>query len=284
MTLVVMICFARSGGTLLNRCLGSLPHVVILSEVNPLGGGWGREGPDSYVTPQQQAAHWYDIDLKSDGFTESIVELHEVCENRGLHLIVRDWSFVNFVPHIHNNWNPPGRLLTLATLKGELDFLPFAFVRDSIDVWISRGTPPAAEFFDQYLGYVKEIVDGGMPIFKYENLCAGADTVIRGICEYAGLPYSDSYKDFASFDTVNGDVQGGGASRGGRQYKIKRLPRRALPKELIGQANLDANMPAANTLLGYPTSYYGAARQSGWLRRTVAKLNTIRVRLLGPWT
>ena len=34
----VMLCFARSGGTVLNRCLGCLPDIVIMSEVNPLGG------------------------------------------------------------------------------------------------------------------------------------------------------------------------------------------------------------------------------------------------------
>ncbi|MFX0136860.1 MAG: hypothetical protein ACFFDN_24700, partial [Candidatus Hodarchaeota archaeon] len=34
--IVVMICFARSGGTILNRCLASIPNPVVKPEVNLL--------------------------------------------------------------------------------------------------------------------------------------------------------------------------------------------------------------------------------------------------------
>src|SRR5436309_1024611 len=33
--LVVMLCYARSGGTVLNKCLGVLPNVFVASEVHP---------------------------------------------------------------------------------------------------------------------------------------------------------------------------------------------------------------------------------------------------------
>ena len=33
----VYYCFARSGGTLINRCLGCIPGNLVLSEVNPMG-------------------------------------------------------------------------------------------------------------------------------------------------------------------------------------------------------------------------------------------------------
>ncbi len=62
MAVVVMIAFARSGGTVLNQCLGSLPDVVIMSEVNPLGGGWGERGANSLTTIKDQAKHWYHLE------------------------------------------------------------------------------------------------------------------------------------------------------------------------------------------------------------------------------
>ena len=37
----LLLCYARSGGTLLNQMIGSLPNVVMLSEVSPYGGGGG---------------------------------------------------------------------------------------------------------------------------------------------------------------------------------------------------------------------------------------------------
>jgi len=46
-TLPVMICYARSGGTILNKCLASLTNTVMLSEINPLGGGWGENGSNA---------------------------------------------------------------------------------------------------------------------------------------------------------------------------------------------------------------------------------------------
>ena len=37
MALAVFYSFARSGGTLVNRCLGAIPGNLVLSEVNPHG-------------------------------------------------------------------------------------------------------------------------------------------------------------------------------------------------------------------------------------------------------
>ena len=107
MAVIVMICYARSGGTVLNKCLGSLPNVVMLSEVSPIGGGWGKEGPDSFTTVKEQAKNWYQIELSSDDFVENIVELEKFCNDNKLYLVVRDWSFINFMPHEYNNFNPP---------------------------------------------------------------------------------------------------------------------------------------------------------------------------------
>ena len=69
MSVGLMVCYARSGGTILNRCLGCLPGVVMLSEVTPLvdqspAGGEPR-------TVKDQARQWYGIELQSHGFTES---------------------------------------------------------------------------------------------------------------------------------------------------------------------------------------------------------------------
>ena len=81
MSVILMICFARSGGTILNRCLGSLPNVVMMSEVNPLGGGVGVGGnKNSFTTVAEQAKHWYQLELESKTFAENIIELEKICE------------------------------------------------------------------------------------------------------------------------------------------------------------------------------------------------------------
>ena len=251
-----MISFARSGATLLNRCLGSLSNVVIMSEVNPLGGGWGEKKEKSPTTIKTQAKQWYNISLKSNGFCEEALELASICKKQKKHLIIRDWSYVNFVPHEYNNFNPPNRLLSYEQLKGKCHLVAFAFIRDSIDVWISRNTPPVKEFYKQYSKYIDEILKNNIKIFKYENFCQNPDLEMKEICRYIGIEYSSAYKNYNKFTNVNGDIQNGCKSRGIKQQKISLLPRKEIPFNKIKEINTCLEMKRVNSLLGYKTSYY----------------------------
>ena len=249
-----MLCFARSGGTVLNQCLGSLPNIIILSEVNPLGGGWGREGENSYTTVKAQAKHWYQIDITAEHFGAAVLELEGICRDRNLDLAVRDWSFVNFVPCSENGGKPPNRFLTLEALEDKCCVIPFAFVRNAIDVWLSRGGSAEA-FFRYYLRYVQNIIERGITVFKYEDFCEKPETVIRQICRLTGLKYSVSYKNYTKFNKVNGDVQNPRGSRGSRLSEIRRLPRRRLAGDRTAELNRNADMIEANRLMGYPDAY-----------------------------
>ena len=94
--IIIMLCYARSGGTVLNRCLGSLADIVMMSEVNPLAGGWGKEGKKYYTTIKEQAFNWYGMKIEGNGFRENVIELAIKCEQENLSLILRDYSFINF--------------------------------------------------------------------------------------------------------------------------------------------------------------------------------------------
>lgn len=252
----LMICFARSGGTLLNRCLGSLPDVIIMSEVNPLGGGWGAEKEKSLTTIKTQAKKWYDIALKNDDFVKSAVELSDICVDRNKKLIIRDWSFINFTPHKYNNFSPPNKLLSFEKLNGEKNIVSFAFVRDAIDVWISRGMPPMEVFFKQYNNYIQEILKNNIKIFKYEDFCKNPDKEIKKICTHTNIPYNESYKNYNNFIEVNGDIQNKQKSRGIKYNKIIPLKRKTIPIRKIIEINKCTKMIEINKLLGYKTSYY----------------------------
>ena len=169
---------------------------------------------------------------------------------------MRDWPFINFVPHEYNNWNPPNRLLILDSLRNKSELTPFAFLRDSIDIWISRKLPPSDEFFDCYLKYIKTILKSKMPIFKYEEFCKEPDLVLKNICNYTRLHYSNSHKNYAAFTNTNGDTQNLKGSRGLLQNKIQLLPRIRIPKAKIKEIDQCLKMIESNTLLGYPTTYH----------------------------
>jgi hypothetical protein len=250
---VLMICYARSGGTLLNKCLGSLPSTVVLSEVNPLGGGWGESMDLSFDSVYEQAKNWYGISLEAKDFSGCIVELDRYCDDNGLNLIIRDWPYVNFSPHEYNNFKPPYKLLTLECIGGIIDLKIFLFVRDSIDVWISRGMPPVKEFFKNYLCYVKSILRLGVRIFRYEDFCTNPQVSMESLCNYCGIKYEDITKSYYYFNKVNGDVQV--KSRGEESRKISLLPRKYIPYQIAVALNNSIDMRECNELLGYPPIY-----------------------------
>ena len=275
MSLSLMVCFARSGGTILNRCLGSLPDVVIMSEVNPV---WSGSGDDADLsTVRTQAKQWYNIDLRSENYTDSILELEEICNKEGKHLVIRDWPFINFVPFPFNNMKPAGSLVAIEELTGKCDFKAFAFVRDAIDVWISRGADPDVEsFFNEYLAYVKAVVATGMPVFKYEDFCSDPDSIMKEICEYTGIPYSESYRNYASFVNAKGDIERTSPSRGAKKDFIRPLKRKLLSakkmKRLKSATPCTPQMREANSLLNYPTYEKGINLRGSFFARALDRL------------
>lgn len=260
MSIVLMVCFARSGGTLLNRCIGMLPDVVVISEINPLGSGSGREG-DSYQTVHEQAKHWFGVEIPAVGFTQELRALSAWCDANGRRLVHRDWPYINFTPHSFNGYAPPNRLLTLDELSAIGEVIPFAFVRDAIDIWLST-KPPMEPFFQEYRTYVDSLLETGMPVFKYEDFTADPGRVMRELCEATGLTFRESFRDYMSFTHVNGDVQIQSGSRGMNAGVIKPLPRKYIPPQLVRMIEKNPDMISANGSLGYPVKYHARPSQS----------------------
>jgi FkbM family methyltransferase len=251
-----MINYARSGGTLLNKCFGVSPNVIILSEVHPDGGGWGELQEASFVTVWDQTKNWYNIELKSRSFPEAIEELLAHCNNNGKHLIIREWTYLNF--HSSETYNniPAFDFKTLNQLK-HLQPIVFCFVRDAIDVWLSRGKPQMDMFFNAYLSYVKLIKKYEFRVFKFEDFARSPEATFREICNYIGVQYDSSFiSRYKTFVNVNGDVQKKNKSRVISYSGISSKKRRPLGHLLIKQLNRHAPMAEANRLLNYPTSYY----------------------------
>ena len=269
MSIAVMLCFARSGGTILNKCLGSIPNVVMLSEVNPMGGG--SSGDSNLRTVKEQAKQWYGIDIKSDDFAEGILELYEHCNNNNKHLIIRDWSYINFVPFSLNSYKCPSKFLTLEALDGKVDLKPFAFMRNSIDAWASLGARKPKKYFPHYRKFAETIIDENIPYFKYENFCEDPDNLMKEICSYIGIDYSESYKNYEAFTMANGDTQVKKGSRGTRQKAIKPLPRKRTMLKRVFQLSRNKDMIESNKLFGYSSDYYSVELEKMNLKNAIGR-------------
>jgi hypothetical protein len=245
MSIVLMINYARSGGTILSKCLGSLEDTIVISEVNPLR--------SAKFSVKEQASKWYGIDLKRDDYLGSVLELHEICENNNKKLIIRDWSFVNFTPSSLNNYDPSGKLSNLETLKKEVETKAFCFIRDAIDIWISRWQPP--EFFPYYKNYLHEVLKNNIPIFKYEDFCMNPESSLKEICQNTGLNFSGNYKNYAEYNKTTGDNTTSVISRGEKNKMITLLKRKKLPVSVVRKLNSNADMIECNQILQYSTNY-----------------------------
>jgi len=253
---VLMFSYARSGGTILNQCLGSLPNTIIMSEVNPLGGG--GNGPESLRTIREQAKEWYGLEIRSSDFKAALQELILIASSLHLHLILRDWSFVNFVEIRYNNYSPPNRLLLLDMFKDESEYTPFAFVRNAIDVWLSLDASPKQNYdsdLRHYLVFVKSLIQSRIPIYKYEDFCHDPVSTLKAICSKTGLEFSPSFSQYQTFTTLNGDTDLPEFSRGIQAGKISVLKRRKITKENKALIKSNSNILEINSLLGYPTIY-----------------------------
>src|SRR5262245_17723589 len=128
------------GGTLLSRCLGVLPRVALMSEINPLAVHFFAEFSPLYQDRQwlhllsdEEVARFSSLDLgQNENFCQVIGALHRRAELEGRDLILRDYNYVDFIgiPFVAR---PPRRRVLYDALPPDIPTRAIAFVRDPID-------------------------------------------------------------------------------------------------------------------------------------------------------
>jgi hypothetical protein len=231
-----------------------LPDTVVLSEVNPSGSGSGWSADSPRDIPAQARA-WYGIEISAQSYVEQVQETDAWCREHGRHLVIRDWTTVDFRPLEENGWKPSRRLAALEVLRVLGPVRPFVMVRDVIDVWLSSGAPDDSGFFEDYADYVRAIEAASVPVFRYEDFVRSPRDWMQRLCATVGLPYDDAFLDFQRFTKVSGDVQLGTKSRGLGRDRISALPRVQLPVSKVEWLNGCSAMREANKALGYPVRY-----------------------------
>lgn len=225
---VVLVGYARSGVTILNRCLAGDDRFICLSEINSR-----FVCPTQPNSPHEQLSRWYGIHIEQESIIGELRNASESAENLNKIFILRDWSFGSFVPLKYNDFTPPGFLNTVDDLTDALlgEVSAFAFVRNPIDVWLSM-KDSAKSFHDINLAYLKEFVldvkKRNLPILKYEAFCEDQQTVLNEIYDIIGqLPLPN----LSLSRNVIGDINYPAASRGADKDTVCKLPRRTLLPE-----------------------------------------------------
>ena len=226
----VFYSFARSGGTLVNRCLGAVKGNLVLSEVNPHG---------AQVPIEVQARDWLGLVKEEEfaafgaqGYGAKIRSLADKAAARGQHLIIRDWTTLNFLRGLHFQYSDPSLVLEQEIYLARYGLVPrvAVLVRRAAAVYESIVRTfdhfrdlRVDDFGAAYGAYARAVA--GYPIFQFERFCADPRGELRRLCDVLGAAYAESFlADFRSFDRCTGDNQLASPSRAGQSERIVSLP------------------------------------------------------------
>jgi hypothetical protein len=255
-TMAVFYSFARSGGTLINRCLASIPNNLVLSEVNPHG---------AVVPLEIQANQWFGLipdsqvsEFSSLTYIQKIRQLSEVAEQRGQQPIIRDWPTLNFLPGVYATGFSPSMVLEQAIYLsyGQIENNSIAVVRRSASVYesitrcfVHLRSLTVDKFGLGYLEYARAIAS--LPCFKLEAFCKDPKKQLGLICSALKVHFcEDAVCDFSKFDRCTGDNKLDSSSRSAALKAILPLKENTNSEAYLA-AMSDTNCQEADRLLGY---------------------------------
>lgn len=210
----------RCGSTLVSRCLGAMKGVILLSEIHP---------EQSAYDPLLQAKNWHGFPSEEEypelvrrlSFYGKLAHLKEEAERRGLHLVVRDWAYLDFCtlsgpprPGRPASERPRYRLATLDALA-PLDPEPLrvSIVRHPMQQWLSLldtkfvykdETDPETYF--QVARLFAELVASRTRFIKYEDFGADPQNAMVLLCEKLELPLDPEWsRNWQENRRVTGD-------------------------------------------------------------------------------
>lgn len=242
---------ARSGGTLISRCLGSMTGVAVLSEIHPMAA--------HMMNPVAQAKHWFGLLSDEDcargttGFDDAIELIAQRSTERGMQLVIREWTHWDYIgqPFVEK---PRNRSLLADILQSRFRLLQAAIVRHPIDQWLSlrelaliHGKVGLGSYLEGYRRYADLCVQTGF--VRYEDFTAAPQEQIASLCKLLELNYdADFIHRWPENDRYTGHK---GGARGERVREIRQLPRRKVELGLFEAFEADRNYREILNLLGY---------------------------------
>ncbi len=261
----VIYSLARSGGTLISRCIGCASDNVILSEVNPRF---------SWFNPLVQAWEWYGLltdddmqALKSNDrlrYIDAILIISERCRQKGLNLVIRDWTHIDFTPGDYPV-DPVYQATQDIVLRDHFDIRKISITRHPLDAYLSvcqvprmKDTLTSAVYMHSFLKYAEFAHSIGF--IRFEDFCRQPKPVLQKICGTLNISYADDFESrYHTFTKVTGEIYSkndtetitGEAPKERRQHEIKLPPRRAVPERLERELQSNTDYTRILDLLGY---------------------------------
>lgn len=243
--------FACTGGTLICKCIASMPNTQLLSEVDPLSTPVQSSAkplfsPTDMVTLMRQSTRGATPELIMELFLNNLGVIYPESMRSGLRLVLRD--------HAHSHYCRGGDIPDRPSLRNlvasRFPVLSVVTVRDPIDSYLSlrangwiHFTPPTFdEYCARYIAFLRAYQ--GVPIVRYENFVSRPEAEMQNLCNVLELPLNRDFPDLFDVHKISGDS---GRSENAIRLRSRRLVDDALAGELIGSVNYRS----LQSMLGY---------------------------------
>jgi hypothetical protein len=256
-TIALLHQLPRSGGTIVNRTLGSMSGVCLLSEIHPAT----INAPNAF-NPLLQAFRWFELlntaemrlwagrmEARDCDFTKAMKCLAQKALERKASLVVREFSHRDFIKTPRTR--PGYQSVSAGLLANQLAIRRFALVRHPARMWLSlesyplsRGRCDLDQFLHGYRQFAEMAVTTGF--CRYEDFCRQPDDSLAAICSGLDISYDSGWTGkWKGYRKLTGDD-----SRD-PDAPIAERPGRDLPQGLSRHLSRSTDYRIALDLLGY---------------------------------
>lgn len=242
--------FACTGGTLITKCIASMPNTQVLSEVDPLSAQAHASSemfcPTDLIRLLRLGSRKVDDDLLIEVFLNGLDSAYQKARCEGLRMVLRDHAHSHFCfgridearPSLRDMIARNFNVKSLVTVRHPID--SFLALRNNGWVHFQPGT--LEEYCRRYHLFLDHY--GNVEIFRYEDFIKDPETAMKAMASSIDLPYDEAFVDAFSVHHFSGDS--------GRQGNaIAMRPRRTLPEGLIGEMSKCESYKALCERLGY---------------------------------
>ncbi len=199
---------ACTGGTVISKCLASMPDVALVSEVNPLNRFGGKFEPTNPLLLLERSYRELSIEEIKEDFLGQIGQAVQICAKDGVDLVIRDHSHTDFC----RGDAPAGVTPILDFLGDDYTLLSAVTVRHPLDSylglvaqgWHQQFSPSSLEEYSRrYLKFLDRYA--GLPVLKFEEFCDDPDAFLQQLCAILELDYVPSYRSRFGHVKLSGD-------------------------------------------------------------------------------
>jgi hypothetical protein len=203
--------FACSGGTLVSKCLATMPNVFVLSEVHPHSALQGDKKKPAYSPSDLSKLSIYagvpkQKTLAEKIFMNSVNALYEHINGQGGTLILREHSHSDFCVGLQVNNHT-----VIDLLKEDFQIISLVTLRNPIDSYLALVANNWVHFqpenFDEYCGRLLSFLEpfSEEQITLYEDFVNNPQEIVEQMCFKLQIPFDDTFESIFDCFTVTGD-------------------------------------------------------------------------------